>query len=75
MKILQNRSTTTMPNRWRDCYIHGRRPETREGGSFTTLFIPISPHVVEERAYLFGGLSRDLHSSLSYLRTAASDSN
>eukprot|EP01022_Parablepharisma_sp_SALTPOND_P026623 TRINITY_DN644_c0_g1_i1.p2 TRINITY_DN644_c0_g1~~TRINITY_DN644_c0_g1_i1.p2 ORF type:complete len:469 (+),score=15.56 TRINITY_DN644_c0_g1_i1:1707-3113(+) len=51
-----------LPYKWRVCETPEWRPETREGGTLTVLKVH---H--ELRAYLFGGLSRDLHSSIVYL--------
>jgi hypothetical protein len=67
-KILNIRASTEQPHKWRDGAVRGAHPETREGASLTTLYVPITPSYVEERVYLFGGLSRDLYSSLYYLR-------
>eukprot|EP01022_Parablepharisma_sp_SALTPOND_P011682 TRINITY_DN1492_c0_g2_i1.p1 TRINITY_DN1492_c0_g2~~TRINITY_DN1492_c0_g2_i1.p1 ORF type:complete len:660 (+),score=34.59 TRINITY_DN1492_c0_g2_i1:57-1982(+) len=68
VKILKARATFDFPFKWRSCEVKGARPETREGGSFTRVLVPISPKNFEERAYLFAGLSRDLHATLHYIK-------
>ena len=55
-----------LPVKWQVCTVLGRRPETREGATLTKVAVKRSVTGVEERVYLFGGLSRDLLSSLSY---------
>lgn len=67
--LLKNISPVVqMPVRWKEYEIRGWRPEAREGATFTTLFVTGGVHgESEERAYLFGGLSRDLHSAIAYL--------
>lgn len=53
---------------WRIGETQGWRPETREGATFTTIKIQKNNNSgFEERAYLFGGLSRDLHYAIAYL--------
>jgi len=51
-----------LPYRWRLCENFPWKPETREGATFTVIKINN-----ETRAYLFGGLSRDMHCSIVYL--------
>lgn len=55
-----------LPFQWRLCEITGWRPETREGATFTRARVQTKVGT-EDRAYLFGGLSRDLHSATTYL--------
>jgi hypothetical protein len=58
-----------MPYQWRICEIYGWRPEAREGATFTQVFVPrLGLAEPEERLYLFGGLSRDLHGAIGYLK-------
>lgn len=58
-----------MPSRCRECEVHGWRPEAREGATLTAFpATKIGDKWIEERAYLFGGLSRDLYSSIAYLK-------
>ena len=65
--IISNMSVP-MPIKWRDCDVRGWRPETREGATLTVVSISKLPGgVEEEKAYLFGGLSRDLHSTVACL--------
>ena len=63
-----------MPYKWRMCEIPGWRPETREGATFTKLNVRGAGGAVEERSYLFGGLSRDLHYTIVYLTLDSSKS-
>eukprot|EP01022_Parablepharisma_sp_SALTPOND_P009513 TRINITY_DN1394_c0_g1_i2.p1 TRINITY_DN1394_c0_g1~~TRINITY_DN1394_c0_g1_i2.p1 ORF type:complete len:472 (-),score=24.31 TRINITY_DN1394_c0_g1_i2:3555-4970(-) len=61
-------SSISMPIAWRKCFTHGWRPEAREGATLTTIFVPNETNgILEERAYLFGGLSRTIYASLGYL--------
>ena len=55
------------PVRWRLGDLRGWRPETREGGTMTTLscYNPLSG-AEEERAYLLGGLGRILQCVVAY---------
>ncbi len=55
-----------MPFRWRLCEITGWRPEAREGATLTRLRVQTRAGT-EERAYLFGGLSRELYSAVDCL--------
>jgi len=55
-----------MPSKFRMILVRGRRPETREGATLTKILVKYGPSHSEERIYLFGGLSRDLLSTLSY---------
>lgn len=60
--------TLPMPYQCKECTVYGWRPETREGATLTT----IPAHMwkgkwLEERTYMFGGLSRSLYSEISYL--------
>lgn len=56
-----------MPVKWRICEARGYYPEAREGGTLTSIAIQKEgSKIEEERAYLFGGLSRDLHCSVAY---------
>ena len=65
-----------MPYKWRVCDVLGWHPETREGATLTRIRVQYSPsNPTEERAYLFGGLSRDLHSSIVYLSQDSTRSN
>jgi len=58
-----------MPIRWKELNIKGYRPETREGATFVNITFPKkNGGGEEERAYLFGGLSRDLHGSIASLK-------
>ena len=57
-----------MPVKWRACDVRGWRPETREGATLTTIAVQkFGVGTDEERVYLFGGLSRGLHSTVAYL--------
>ena len=67
MKILKARADPGLPYRFRQFETKGWHNETREGATLTTLFTQTATGEREERAYLFGGLSRELHSSLSYM--------
>ena len=60
-----------MPNKWKFYDVHGCRPEAREGASLTRLKVATTKYMMEERLYLFGGLSRGLMSTLSYFYTSA----
>ncbi len=55
------------PVRWRVAEVRGWRPETREGGTLTTVTC-YNPQTgaEEERAYLLGGLGRVLQSVVAY---------
>ena len=60
--------TLPMPSKCKECTVYGWRPEAREGAKLIT--IPAhkeSDKRIEERTYMFGGLSRDLHSEISYI--------
>ena len=75
VSLVKNQPVKTyvpMPNKWRLCEVRGRRPEAREGATFTRLSVRLSPHFVEDRLYMFGGLSRDLLSNISYFRLGIS---
>jgi len=59
-----------MPHQYKECTVYGWRPEAREGATLTT----IPAHTwkgkwIEERTYMFGGLSRSLYSEISYITT------
>jgi len=51
----------SMPIKWSVCRNFKWRPETREGATLTPILVD-----KEQRLYMFGGLSRVLHSSMSY---------
>lgn len=60
--------TAQRPVKWVEHDIRGDRPEAREGATLTSLYVLTENHgEQEERAYLFGGLSRDLHSDIEYV--------
>ena len=64
-----------MPQLIRECESHGWRPEVREGATLTTMpSQKIGNAWIEERAYLFGGLSRDLFCSIAYVENDSSRS-
>jgi hypothetical protein len=64
---LKTRSTSRLPYRWRDVASKGWHSETCEGATLTTLRVLKPSGDSELRAYLFGGLSRELHSSMAYM--------
>ena len=57
----------SMPFKWIECDVRGWRLETREGATFATVSVPKPGGGEEEKAFLFGGLSRDLHGTISTL--------
>ncbi len=66
-KILKRRRIARLAYRWTLRDLHGTHTESREGATLVTLLVPVG-HTTEERAYLFGGLSRDIFSTLVCLR-------
>lgn len=63
-------SLLALPYHCKECLVYGWRPEGREGATLTTVPGHFDREVyVEERVYMFGGLSRDLYAELSYLST------
>ena len=68
LNSLSTITTLSMPFACRQCTVYGWKPEGREGATLTT--IPIHKEGgkwVQERTYMFGGLSRDLYAEISYL--------
>ncbi len=66
--VVITRAYVPTPIAWRKCVVKGSRPETKEGATLTRVSVKLSSYAVEERLYLFGGLSRDLHASLLYFK-------
>lgn len=60
-----------MPVKWTFRHTTGWHTETREGATINTLKVENNTGEIEERGYLVGGLSRELFSSLVYLRINA----
>jgi len=60
-----------LPYHCRECLVHGQKLEGREGATLTTIPGYFDKGIyIEERTYLFGGLSRTLYSELAYLTTS-----
>jgi len=67
--ILKARNCVDLPYKWLNIEVHGDRPETREGGTLTTICTINSNKINDQKCYLFGGLSRDLYSTIHCLKS------
>jgi len=74
-KILKARQAASFPYKWKEIVAGGYHNESREGGKMVKVSVLNQNGEKEDRIYLFGGLSRDLQSTLSYLNLPADYNN